>query len=883
MNPATALAQLINESPSTQPLIIVPGQRTLYHLQRLLPTNIQDYSMAIETVAKAYGWRNTTEIIDKAGLDTLIQHIIWIVASEMPKYHYLKHNLDLPAFRRLITTYFSYHQNIVPALKQDPNGRFLCKVLEQLQAHLKQHNLQLKQQYLDQLTVYVSQQLKPIPGYDHVYALLATTDVPYIRRFVQWLAQQENVTPVAHGIDMDMPLEIWSTLSETHPQYQYIKLLEALNLARDNVKSLGPELTSYNQVTKTNQRQRLSAAMYPAAFFSDALASILSTDKKHTSDSTHIHLYECTTVYDEARFIAKYVQKLLQPVKIGIITEHRTLVRILKVMLASYNITTSDSVASTLLDTPCASLLKSIWQLVQDPIPNAIDLLSVLENSLVTICPHEELATWQLKLRNEEGMLAWEELLSAPYLWLQQIASGILQIKQLYQTDTAEHRRLMDLHFTLARQLMGESEPCSLLDLQNKITASTKVELYGNYAQCLEHYLAQQEMTQLDLTKQVQILSLLESRYQSFDVVIIPGLNEGTMPNSNTLDASIITPVTANNLGFNQRCEEIALMAHDFYMQLYSNQVILTRATEDNGIMTQPSRWLERLRVLQLVTQVQDPSIAEFQQPQPISAPAPLPPLEVRPTSLSSSSIELLMRDPYSFYVRYILKLRPLPELGANTQPRNFGIALHAALAKVEMPTINTDYNTYVKQVNTEFLRNLAPCMRRSSVMLNLWNRQLHKMLYPLYQLEIAQQATLSQSLREVRRELKFQGGTAVCTIADRLDIHSNHIVVYDYKTGAIPSMQDVRRGLFPQLIIAALTYESDLQRPVKMAYLALSLRYQAKLLHEFNIDLQLAHLGLNDLLTLYYSAYSTFIALPTQDNKLRDYQYIRREQEWEG
>ena len=43
--------------------------------------------------------------------------------------------------------------------------------------------------------------------------------------------------------------------------------------------------------------------------------------------------------------------------------------------------------------------------------------------------------------------------------------------------------------------------------------------------------------------------------------------------------------------------------------------------------------------------------------------PAPIPPLELRPTQLSVTNIERLMCNPYGVYARYILKLYPLDEL----------------------------------------------------------------------------------------------------------------------------------------------------------------------------------------------------------------------------
>ena len=63
---------------------------------------------------------------------------------------------------------------------------------------------------------------------------------------------------------------------------------------------------------------------------------------------------------------------------------------------------------------------------------------------------------------------------------------------------------------------------------------------------------------------------------------------------------------------------------------------------------------------------------------QKINPPAPTPPVEARPRTLSASAIEILMRDPYEIYAKYILKLKPLEELENPLNTSDYGNLIHS-------------------------------------------------------------------------------------------------------------------------------------------------------------------------------------------------------------
>jgi hypothetical protein len=76
---------------------------------------------------------------------------------------------------------------------------------------------------------------------------------------------------------------------------------------------------------------------------------------------------------------------------------------------------------------------------------------------------------------------------------------------------------------------------------------------------------------------------------------------------------------------------------------------------------------------------------AELDQPDkvdPIQQPAPKPPLAARPLKLSVTAIEDWLRDPYTIYAKYILRLDPLDPVDMPLSAADRGSAIHDALGE---------------------------------------------------------------------------------------------------------------------------------------------------------------------------------------------------------
>ena len=167
-----------------------------------------------------------------------------------------------------------------------------------------------------------------------------------------------------------------------------------------------------------------------------------------------------------------------------------------------------------------------------------------------------------------------------------------------------------------------------------------------------------------------------EARLQRPDVVILGSLNEGTWPEAADPGPWLNRPMR-RRLGLPLPEERIGDAAHDVTQLLGADEVYLTRSEKVDGNPSVPSRWLLRLETVLGAVGAADalsperPWLAWARQRDavPLTAPAkppkPAPPLELRPRKLSVSSVETWIANPYAIYAQRILKLDPLPALGA--------------------------------------------------------------------------------------------------------------------------------------------------------------------------------------------------------------------------
>jgi ATP-dependent helicase/nuclease subunit B len=313
----------------------------------------------------------------------------------------------------------------------------------------------------------------------------------------------------------------------------------------------------------------------------------------------------------------------------------------------------------------------------------------------------------------------------------------------------------------------------------------------------------------------VRILGPLEARLTESDRVVLGGLVEGTWPPESRTDAWLSRPMRLA-LGLDLPERRIGLSAHDFAQLLGAREVFLTHATKLGGAPTVPSRFLQRLAAVAGKSWEQTRQRGEnylawsraLDRPDKITPepqPAPKPPGAVRPKSLSVTDIENWLRDPYTIYAKYILRIAPLDPVDVAPGAAERGTMIHAAIGEFTqdfakaLPPDPAQEIIARGKLHFETLEDFPearafwwPRFLRIAQWFADWERQ--------------RRPDIGALAAEIRGEIELASGIfKLRGIADRIERHGDgRYVILDYKTGSARTEKQVRTGLAPQLTLEA-------------------------------------------------------------------------------
>ena len=251
-----------------------------------------------------------------------------------------------------------------------------------------------------------------------------------------------------------------------------------------------------------------------------------------------------------------------------------------------------------------------------------------------------------------------------------------------------------------------------------------------------------------------------------------------------------------------------------------TDDVILTHSAKVGGAPAVASRFLHRLEAVagearwDAAKRAGEKYVrfaAELDQPdkvEPIAQPAPKPPRATRPLKLSVTAIEDWLRDPYTIYAKYILKLDPLDPVDMPLSAADRGSAIHDALGE-----FTQTFATALPDEPALVLRGIgekyfAPLMERPEARA-LWWPRFQRIAGWFAEWELARRGDIERIDAEIRGEIKIPlDNERIFTLSARADRierrHDGSFAILDYKTGQPPTGKQVRMGLSPQLTLEA-------------------------------------------------------------------------------
>ena len=711
--------------------------------------------------------------------------------------------------------------------------------------------------------------LETQPPTGPVIAAGSTGSVPSTRRFLKTVSSLPNGAVILPGLDHMMSREEWQNLAEgdpareptleAHPQYGLAQLSRALGIQRENIIELGSchnALRERERVvsialsrSQTSAQWVQHAQSFEPALIDDALEGITIIDAPNERR--------------EAMAIAVAMREVLTSdhKTAALVTPDRNLARRVAVELRRFGIDIDDTGGTPLRNTALAQFARQLAELVFGE-ADTVCITSFLKNRFClagqesvaasrmarlfelitlrgTIHPpvpgkfHDYLQRRRAEITEDRHAPAeakrldddgWEALLQHTSLIDHALGNLIaiaeqaeeVTLSEIMATCTDALRMLTNGHGE-ASGIEGSEEFVSLL-METERDGKEYLLEPAEFPQVLDCLIAPVTVRpRFPKHPRLHIYGPLEARLIDFDRVILAGLNEGTWPQITRSDP-FLNRSMQSEVGMASPERQTGLSAHDFQQLMGKPDVILSRSARSDGAPSVMSRWLQRLMALlgetcsdALVTkgaryvrlgEVLDTS---GKANPPSKRPCEFPPVDVRPTSLYVTDIELWIRDPYALYAKHILKLRPLPELQRTSDAALKGTLYHDVL------------EAYVTERNYD--KPIAARLERLDTLIRerVGAEKLPKEIEQVWLirfLEIAEDF--------VNWEEKHHGagtiGAIHCEVdgkhalpdadfilrarADRIDeLSDGSLHVLDYKTGSSPSIGQART-LSPQLAL---------------------------------------------------------------------------------
>lgn len=290
----------------------------------------------------------------------------------------------------------------------------------------------------------------------------------------------------------------------------------------------------------------------------------------------------------------------------------------------------------------------------------------------------------------------------------------------------------------------------------------------------------------------VCVLGTIESRMQTADVVILTGLNEGMFPARGYENAWLPRHI-ADRIGLPPGDRKVSLMSLDFMNLSCGGEVYWLRARAAGGVQTTESRFISRVSArcgefdrtaaTAILTTVR---ARDDVAPRPLDYSPPQPPADW--SDVYVTELELLIHNPYAFYARHILRLRPLDDYWMGPDARTFGNLVHNV---IEHAGSNITPTALVQRMDNAAHEILGT----GSIVFHFWHKRFME-IAPVIATHLSE--TLNAAA-EIAGSVQIAGRT-VRARADRIWDGG----VMDIKTGSAPSKKQLLDGNMPQLPLEA-------------------------------------------------------------------------------
>ncbi len=700
-----------------------------------------------------------------------------------------------------------------------------------------------------------------------VIAAGSTGSMPATAKLLATIARLPHGAVVLPGLDTDLDDASWQTIagaedreshdgmpSTGHAQFAMQALLATIGIARGEVEPLAaPSAHGREKLVSEALRPAATTDRWQAQRDTEAFAT--ATDRALAS----VTMIEAASPDEESLAIAIVLRETVDtPGKTAaLVTPDRALARRVVAVLERWHVAADDSGGDSLADTNAGVFARLAVEAALKGL-EPVTLLALLKHPLLQLAAdahaHEgaiaileravlrgprpkpgtgglahALATFRatrdtLHASDPRRTIADGELDAAATL-VGTLETALAPLETLKRGDhplaalAKCHREVVAMLSTDAA--FASNDGVSLADAFDKLIASPAAAglavSTGDYVELFQTTIADRVVRRPETRDvRVHIYGPLEARLQSVDRLVLGGLNEATWPPETRSDPWLSRPMR-RDLGLDPPERRIGLAAHDFAQSLGAPEIVLTRAAKLAGAPTVTSRFVQRIAALAdkdrwdkvrerghhylaLARALDHPPSVEA-----ATRPEPRPPLNARPTRLSVTAIEDWLRDPYTIYAKYILKLYPLDDIDTPPGARDRGTVIHGAVGDYTSRFADGPPADPLKEIRALGEKHFAPLADFPEARAFWWPRFL-RIAHWFTQWDRTRRDTIATLHAEIKGGLKFPIGAREFTlsaIADRIEWRKDGTyAIIDYKTGDGRSEKQVRTGLAPQLTL---------------------------------------------------------------------------------
>lgn len=650
-----------------------------------------------------------------------------------------------------------------------------------------------------------------------------------------------------YGIDYNLSEEDFKNVEYTHPQKVFSYMLNKLDLKRSNIKNL----------SRDNSQENIIHRIFDKLIYKEVEAEEIK------NFSSKFSIINTKNEEEEARTIALSLRETLETEgkTAGLITNNKNLISRVTSELEKWNIEIDDYLGSSLINSLQAKFFLIIGNIIKNDFEPE-DFLSLLKHPFCKIelsrsevlnyCQNLDFYLFRNLLNNKtidgyKNELEHIEFLNKntkisllAFLNHMEINfSDFLKIiKSVKKSKTIDFQKTLISHIEIAEKLTcskddnqsslwkdQEGKELSML-LSSLLQESKQI---GNVS--IHEYMEILKKSIFDVNirsiynkhPRLYIYGDMQNTLIHHDLLILANLNEGTMPYLPAQNPWMNAHIMAQ-LGFIKEEAQIGLKTNIFAQIIGAKEVMLVRSEKDQGKLTTPSRWLLKLQtflnyyekneVLPINSKNYIYNIQKEMYTPKSFNPLVLdnvsynPPIQYRPTKISATQLESLIKNPYVYFIERILKIRPLDKVNPIPNKKDYGNSLHKALElffnnleHFKTLPLNQQYFELIKMMEVQFQTFLE------SATFKLFKMPIIKHgIYSLLTQENLE--NIKKSYVEVSGNINLKINNITINLngkADRIDIlNDNSINIFDYKTTATTKIE----SYWKQLLILSLIFQ---------------------------------------------------------------------------